>query len=81
VGAEALAGIEVEDDRDQRRFGLVDIESAFAHCCPVAEGMASAAPATLRGFPFHAGDHPVDDGGPLELGEHPEHLDHHPPRS
>jgi hypothetical protein len=29
------------------------------------------------GFAFHVGDNPVDDGGPFELGEHAEHLDHH----
>jgi len=39
------------------------------------------APAAPGYFSLHAGDHPVDDGGPLELGEHPEHLNHHPTRS
>ena len=82
MGAEALVGVEVEDDRDQRGLSLVDFEATFSFDRPVAEGFVPATPATLGGLAFHAGDHhPVDDGRPLELGEHPEHLDHHPPCS
>src|SRR5215467_4065915 len=43
----------------------------------VAEWDRAAGPAAASGLALHAGDHAVDDGGPLELGEDAEHLDHH----
>ena len=69
--------VAVEDRHHDRRLGVVDLQSALAFHGPVSDGLVSAAPAPLGGLALHAGDDPVDDGGPLELGEHPEHLDHH----
>jgi hypothetical protein len=67
MGAETFVGIEVEDDRDQRGLRLVDGEASLPLDRPVAEGFVSAAPTPLGGLALHAGDHPVDDGGPLDM--------------
>ena len=44
----------------------------------VAVGAVAAAPFAAGGFAFHAVDDAVDDGRAFELGEHAEHLHHHP---
>jgi hypothetical protein len=44
----------------------------------VAEWWASAVPAAFAGAALDPGGDAVDDGGVLELGEHAEHLQHHP---
>ena len=76
--------VAVEDDRHEQRLGrrLVGFgrEVAGRRVDVVAERRGPAAPAATGGLSLHPGDHPVDDGRPLELGEHGEHLDHHPPR-
>jgi hypothetical protein len=46
----------------------------------VAERALSGSPPAAGGLALHAVDDPVDDRGALELGGHPEHLNHHPPR-
>ena len=79
-GALPAVGVAVEDDRDERRLVGLGREIAGRRVHVVAEGTRPAAPAAPGGLSLHAGDHPVDDGGPLELGEDPEHLDHHPSR-
>ena len=79
-GSESLLGVHAEDDRDQRRLVFVDGEAIVLPVDVIAKGSLSSAPATSGGLAFHAGDHPVDDGGPLELGEDAKHLHHHPSR-
>ncbi len=79
LGAVSLAAVAVEDDGHERRFVGVDGEVSGGRVDEVAVGARAAAPFAAGGFAFHAGDHPVDDGGPFELGEHAEHLDHHSP--
>jgi hypothetical protein len=80
LGAVAFAGVAVEDDRHEGRFVGVDGEVATPGVDEVAVGAGAPAPLAAGGFSLHAGDDPVDDGGPLEFCEHGEHLDHHPPR-
>jgi len=79
AGAEASAGVQVEDPRDQRGLVFVDGQEVAVLVDVVAVGQRVAAPAALGGFAFHPGDDAVDDGGAFELGEHAEHLHHHPP--
>ena len=61
-------------------FGRLGFEVAPLRVEPVAEGHGAAVPFAAGGLAFHAGDHPLDDRRPLELGEHAEHLHHHPAR-
>jgi hypothetical protein len=79
--AQVLLGVKVEDDGDEWRFVGVDLQVAGCGVDAVAEGSGAAAPFAAGGFSFHPGDDPIDDGGPFELGEHAEHLHHHPTRS
>jgi|GEM_PF-4354682 len=79
LGAVSLAAVAVEDDGHERRFVGVHGEVPAVWVDEMAVGAGAAAPLTAGGFAFHAGNHPVDDGGPLELDEHAVHLDHHPP--
>ena len=46
----------------------------------VSVGDASAHPAALTHAPLKPCGDAVHDRGVLELGEHAEHLQHHPPR-
>nr|WP_262324441.1 hypothetical protein [Acidiferrimicrobium sp. IK] len=78
LGAVSLAAVAVEDDGHERRLVGVDDEVSGGRVDEVAVGARPAAPLAAGGFAFHAGDDPVDDGRPFELGEHAEHLDHHP---
>ncbi|MDA8358386.1 MAG: hypothetical protein M0Z95_19325 [Actinomycetota bacterium] len=78
-GAVSAVGVAVEEDRDERRLAGGRNEVTRRGVDVVAEGTRPPAPAATGSFALHAGDHPVDDGRPLELGEHAEHLDHHPP--
>jgi hypothetical protein len=72
--------IEVEHDRHERRLVRFRRQVSSGGINVVAEGPRSPTPGATRRLSLHAGDHPVHDGGPLELGEHAKHLDHHPPR-
>src|SRR5215472_6218877 len=89
--AKPLVGVEVENDgherrpvgihlqelgRDRHRRVAVRTRKA-AGGEAVAEWDRAAGPAAASGLALQAGDHAVDDGGPLELGEDAEHLDHH----
>ena len=74
--AEPAAGVAVKDRGDQRSFVGVWFEVVAVDA--VAVGRRAGCPAAFGGFAFHAGDDAVDDGGAFELGEHAEHLDHHP---
>jgi hypothetical protein len=60
---------EVEDDGDQRDLVLVDSQStpSLESAGSIAKRFMTPAPAFLRGFAFHTGDHPVDDGGRFPL--------------
>lgn len=77
AGLEAVADIHVEDQADDRRFGLVGDQFFGGLVDLVAEGAPAAFPQALRGFAFHPGDDPVDDRVSLELGEHRQHLQEH----
>src|ERR1700681_3612175 len=79
-GSESLLGVHAKDDRDHRCLVLVHGKAIVLPVDVIAKGSLSSAPATSGGLAFHAGDHPVDDGGPLELGEDTKHLHHHPSR-
>ena len=79
-GAFSAVSVAVEDDRHEWRLVGLGREAPGLRIDVIAEGPGATAPAAPGCLALHAGDHPVDDGGPLELGEHPEHLDHHPPR-
>ncbi|MDA8359265.1 MAG: hypothetical protein M0Z95_23850 [Actinomycetota bacterium] len=71
---DAVAG---EDAFDEGELGGFDGEVlVVVEAQPVGDGPAGPAPS--GGFSFHAGHDPVDDGSPLELGEHAEKLDEHP---
>nr|WP_296072753.1 hypothetical protein [uncultured Actinoplanes sp.] len=75
--AEAVPGVEVEDEPDGGRFGLDDQVVVSALVDGVADGCGAAGPETLCGLAFHARDDPVDDHFALELGEDAEHLHEH----
>ncbi|HVD01415.1 MAG TPA: hypothetical protein VNG93_09775 [Candidatus Dormibacteraeota bacterium] len=53
------------------------LEGAGARIDLVAEREKATIPATAGGLALHSGDHPIDHGRALELGEDAEHLDHH----
>ncbi|HXW88602.1 MAG TPA: hypothetical protein VEJ42_10095 [Streptosporangiaceae bacterium] len=78
AGAEAFVGVEPEDLPQVRRF--VGVRNQFL-CLPVdvvPVGPVAAGPLALGGLGVHALGDAVDDGFPLELGEHPQQLDEHP---
>jgi len=70
----------VEDLLHDRRFGRLGFEVAAVGVVAVAEGDGAAGPLAAGGLAFHAGDDALDDGRAFELGEHAEHLHHHPAR-
>lgn len=76
--AEPLAGVEVEDAADDGRFHRVRNQYALFGREEVAERRSAAEPAALFRAAFDSGGDAVDDGGVLELGEHGQHLQHHP---
>ncbi|HET8606007.1 MAG TPA: hypothetical protein VFL66_03155 [Gaiellaceae bacterium] len=78
--AEPLARVQVEHAPHDRRFHRVRNEHALLVRERVAERRATAEPASLLRAAFDSGADAVDDGGMLELGEHRQHLQHHPPR-
>ncbi len=76
--AGSFAAVAGEDAFDDGELGRLDGEVVLVvEAQPVGDG--AAGPAAAGGLAFHAGDDPVDDGGPFELGEHPEELNEHPP--
>ena len=74
--AEPVLRVELVDALDGRRGDRVWCELAVVE--RVSEGWASAVPAAFLGAAFDTGGDAIDDGGVLELGEHAEHLQHHP---
>ncbi|HVC87819.1 MAG TPA: hypothetical protein VNC40_10390 [Gaiellaceae bacterium] len=80
-GAEPVMGVEIEDPPDDRRLDRVGDQAAFLVGEGVAERRSAGVPAALLRAAFDAGADAVDDRGVLELGEHAEHLQHHPPSS
>lgn len=78
--AEPLARVELEDALHDGRLDRIGDEQALFVGEDVAEGRSAAEPASLFCASFDAGADPVDDRGVFELGEHTEHLQHHPPR-
>src|SRR5262249_4620530 len=91
-GAEALVGIEVEDDRNERSALGIDLQEVGGEddrCVSisrqhpsreeaVAEGDCTSVPAAASGLALHSRNGPIDDGRSLELGKDGEHLNHHP---
>ncbi|MFY9579386.1 MAG: hypothetical protein WAQ33_08670 [Gaiellaceae bacterium] len=72
-------GIAREDLLHEWCLGWVGFQVAALRVEAVAEGERAAGPLAAGRLAFHAGDHPLDDRRPFELGEDTEHLDHHPP--
>ena len=77
-GAQALVGVEPEDLLQVRCFLGVRDELVRVAVNPVAVRAGAAGPFSLGGLCGHAPGDTVDDGLPLELGEHAEELDEHP---
>jgi hypothetical protein len=80
AGAEPLACVQIEHTPHDGRLDWVGDKHALLVREEVAEGWAAAEPAPLLGPSFDAGADAVDDGGVFELGEHGQHLQHHPTR-
>jgi len=76
--AQTPAGVEIEDPAHDRRFHRVGHERALLVGKEVAERRPAGEPAALLGATLDPGGDAVDDGGVFELGEHGEHLQHHP---
>ncbi len=80
AAAERLVGVVVEDDRHQGRLGGMrhqNVGAVTGSLNQIAEWAVAAAPLTAGSFAVHAAHDAVDDGGALELGDHPQHLDQH----
>jgi hypothetical protein len=77
-GAEPLARVQVEHALHDRCLHRIRDEQALLVREQVAEGWPAAEPAAFFGAAFDAGAYAVDDRGVLELGEHRQHLQHHP---
>ncbi|HET8821519.1 MAG TPA: hypothetical protein VFM57_08220 [Thermoleophilaceae bacterium] len=76
--AEPLARVEIEHAADDRRLHRVGDEHALLVREDVAKGRSAAEPASFLCSSFDASGDAVDDRGVLELGEHRQHLQHHP---
>lgn len=76
---EPVLHVEGEDAPHDRRGDGVGFEALVFGVVGVAERWPAAAPAALLGAALDAGRDAIDDGRVLELGEHAEHLEHHPP--
>src|SRR5581483_11353200 len=63
-----------------RRLDRVRHEQLRLLIAGVAVRGPPAHPFAFADTAFESGGDTVDDGGVLELGEHAEHLQHHPPR-
>ncbi|HEX5247792.1 MAG TPA: hypothetical protein VFW41_11755 [Gaiellaceae bacterium] len=72
--------VEVEDATDDRRLHFVRNKQLGLFVAGVAVGSAAAHPFAFADAAFESGGDAVDDGGVFELGEHAEHLQHHPSR-
>jgi hypothetical protein len=75
---EPLARVEVEDPPHDRRFDRVGHECALLVGEEVAEWRSARVPAALLGATLDPSRDAVDDRRVFELGEHGEHLQHHP---
>ncbi|HET8895073.1 MAG TPA: hypothetical protein VFM96_13345 [Gaiellaceae bacterium] len=78
--AEPLARVQVEHTADDRCLHRVGDEHALLARERVPERWPPTEPAALLRAPLNACADAVDDSGVLELGEHGQHLQHHPPR-
>ncbi|HEV3072416.1 MAG TPA: hypothetical protein VGY76_13440 [Solirubrobacteraceae bacterium] len=72
--------VQVEHDGDQRRLGGVALQVVTVCRDIEPVGAPSAAPAAACGLALKAGEDALHDQCTLELGEHAEHLHHHPAR-
>ncbi|HTC72621.1 MAG TPA: hypothetical protein VK655_07005 [Solirubrobacteraceae bacterium] len=70
----------VEDDRHEWRLGGIALQVVAVGGDVVSVGAPSSAPAAAGGLALKAGEDALHDQRALELGEHAEHLHHHPPR-
>jgi hypothetical protein len=75
----ASGGIPLEDAPDDGRGALVRDE-LLALVADIAERDAAVRPTSFTGAALDTGRDAVNDRGVLELGEHAEHLKHHPAR-
>ncbi|HET7572666.1 MAG TPA: hypothetical protein VFJ77_08355 [Gaiellaceae bacterium] len=78
-GPEPVLGIEAENPLHHRCLPLVG-DDELVRVAAVAEGDPPRGPAALLRTALDAGGDPVDDRRVLELREHRQHLQHHPPR-
>ncbi|HWY19513.1 MAG TPA: hypothetical protein VNY27_12495 [Solirubrobacteraceae bacterium] len=77
-GAEPSGGVPLEDAAYDGGGAIVG-DKFLAVVAGVSEGDAAVRPAAFPRAALDAAGHAVNDGGVLELSEHPEHLKHHPP--
>jgi len=77
-GAVAAGGVEVEDPAHDRRLPLAG-DQLLVLVAAVAVRDAAVGPVALLRAPLDPGGDAVHDRRVLELGEHTEHLQHHPP--
>jgi hypothetical protein len=76
--AQTLARVEIEDPVHDRRLHRVGHQGALLVGEEVAERRPARIPAALLGAALDPGTDAVDDRGVFELGEHGQHLQHHP---
>jgi hypothetical protein len=74
-----FAGVEVEDAAHDGRLDRVRNQYVLFVREEVAERGSAAEPAALLRPALDPRRDAIDDGGVLELGEHGQHLQHHPP--
>ncbi|MEO6059343.1 MAG: hypothetical protein ABIQ05_05200 [Candidatus Limnocylindria bacterium] len=58
----------------------VGLQAGTVAAAPIAMRVAAHRPLAATGLALHAGPDAFDDAGPLELGEDPQHLEHHASR-
>ncbi|HUZ15266.1 MAG TPA: hypothetical protein VMU72_03695 [Gaiellaceae bacterium] len=78
-GAEFPVRVELEDAAHDRCLHFVGHEQLGVFVAGVAVGGAAAHPFAFADAAFESCGDAVDDGGVFELGEHTQHLQHHPP--
>ncbi|MDH5527536.1 MAG: hypothetical protein OEY97_09550 [Nitrospirota bacterium] len=76
IGALPSHRVHLEDLADQYRLFFVD-DQVLAVIEPVAVRHRVADKLSVLGLLLHSHLGPLHDGGVLELGKHPEHLQHH----
>ncbi|HYV01418.1 MAG TPA: hypothetical protein VEM93_03645 [Actinomycetota bacterium] len=77
LGTHPFLLVHAEDAPDDVGTGGVGVDLLPLPVSDVTERRGADDPATLGGRTFHSRCDPLDDRGPLELGEHREHLQHH----